>query len=213
MAVDVAFIFPGQGSQSVGMGKEFYVASPEAKRIFDEANNVIPGLTEVIFNGPQEKLTSTAFCQPAIFTYSLAALESFKVDSQYHKINPRFVCGLSLGECSAVVASGAVKFSDALKMIERRAFFMEEATKLVQGAMAAVIGFEKERLVEICQATGAEVANFNAPDQIVITGESQKVFLASEKIKEAGAKRVIPLDVSGGFHSSLMRPAVSKFEA
>jgi [acyl-carrier-protein] S-malonyltransferase len=210
--IEVAFIFPGQGSQYVGMGKEFYESSKEAKALFEEANNVIPGLINVVFNGPQEKLTSTAFCQPAIFTYSLAVLEAFKASPQYKNIVPRFVCGLSLGECSAIVASQSVRFSDALKMIERRAYFMEEATRLTKGAMAAVIGFEKEKLVEICRLTGAQIANFNAPDQIVITGELDKVYAASEKIKEAGAKRVIPLEFSGGFHSTLMQSAVPKFE-
>ncbi|MBF0522833.1 MAG: ACP S-malonyltransferase [Candidatus Omnitrophica bacterium] len=208
---NVALIFPGQGAQAVGMGKEFYEASPQAKAIFDEANNVIPGLTDVIFNGPQEKLTSTAFCQPAIFTYSVAALKALEVHPKYKNISPKFVCGLSLGECSAVVASGATSFEAFLKIVERRAAFMEEATQLNKGTMAAVIGLEKEKIVAICQEIGAQVANFNAPDQIVITGEVDKVLAASEKIKEAGAKRVIPLEVSGAFHSTLMQPATPKF--
>jgi len=210
--ISAAYIFPGQGSQTVGMGREFYDSSPQAKAIFDQADQVIDGLSDVIFNGPQEKLTSTAYCQPAIFTYSLAALEAFKAHPKFQNIKPAFAAGLSLGECTAVAASGSLSFEETLKLVERRSFFMEEATKIKRGAMAAIIGLEKEKIVAICHETGAEVANYNAPDQIVITGEAEKVAKASEMIQEQGAKRVIPLDVSGAFHSSLMAPAVPKFE-
>lgn len=208
----VALIFPGQGAQTVGMGKEFYDTSAEAKAVFDSADNIINGLTNVIFNGPQEKLTSTAFCQPAIYTYSMAALAAFQAHPKYQTIKPTFAAGLSLGECTAVAASGALSFEDTLRLVERRSFFMDEATRIQKGAMAAIIGFDKEQLVKICTETGAEVANFNAPDQIVITGDACKVAKASEIITAQGAKRVIPLDVSGAFHSSLMQPAVPKFE-
>jgi len=183
----VAFIFPGQGAQTVGMGKEFYDASPEAKAVFDQADQVIDGLTDVIFNGPQEKLTSTAYAQPAIFTFSLAALAALRADAKFANIEPKFAAGLSLGECSAVAASGALIFSDALRLVERRSAFMEEATQMTQGAMAAIIGFDKSKLVAICQDAGAEIANFNTPDQIVITGEAQKVSRACEVINEQGA--------------------------
>jgi len=208
----VALIFPGQGAQAVGMGREFYKTSPEARNIFDQANRLIDGLTEVMFNGPQEKLTSTAFCQPAIFTYSVAALRGLEAHPKFRNIEPKFACGLSLGECTAVAACGALSFEETLGLVERRAAFMDEATRLKKGAMAAIIGFDKAKLVEICRDTGAEVANFNAPDQIVITGEAEKVAEASRIIEEQGAKRVIPLDVSGAFHSRLMQPAVPKFE-
>jgi len=208
----IAYVFPGQGAQEVGMGKEFYDTSDEAKVIFHGADQLISGLTEVIFNGPQEKLTSTAYCQPAIFTYSMAALSAFRAHAKFKTIDPKFAAGLSLGECTAVAASGALSFEETLQLVERRSFFMEEATSLKKGAMAAVIGFDRSKLIEICGEAGAEVANFNAPDQIVITGEAEKVAKASEMITEQGAKRVIPLDVSGAFHSGLMRPAVPKFE-
>ncbi len=213
MSTKVALIFPGQGAQSVGMGREFYEASPQAKAVFEAADKIIPGLTDVIFNGPAEKLTLTKYCQPAIFTFSVAALKALEAHPKSKNITPSFACGLSLGEYSALTACGALSFEDTLKLVERRSFYMEEATKLQKGAMAAVIGFPKDKLVEICHQTGAEVANFNSPDQIVITGEAEKVAKASEAIAAAGAKRVIPLDVSGAFHSSLMRPAVAKFEA
>jgi len=195
------------------MGKEFYETFPQAKAIFAAADKIIPGLIDVIFNGPPEKLTSTQYCQPAIFTFSVAALKALESHPKFKNITPSFACGLSLGEYSALTACGALSFEETLKLVERRSFYMEEATKLKKGAMAAVIGFNKDKLVELCRQTGAEVANFNSPDQIVITGEAERVAKASEAIQAAGAKRVIALDVSGAFHSSLMRPAVAKFEA
>ena len=213
MSTKVALIFPGQGAQSVGMGREFYESSQHAKAVFAAADKIIPGLTDVIFSGPPEKLTSTKYCQPAIFTFSVAALKALEAHPKFRNITPSFACGLSLGEYSALTACGALSFEETLKLVERRSFYMEEATKLKKGAMAAVIGFNKDKLVELCRQTGAEVANFNSPDQIVITGEAEKVAKASEAIQAAGAKRVIVLDVSGAFHSSLMRPAVAKFEA
>lgn len=219
----VALVFPGQGAQSVGMGREFYESSAEARRIFEIADRIIGGLTDVIFNGPPEKLTSTKYCQPAIFTFSVAALKALEAHPKFENITPSFACGLSLGEYSALAAAGTLSFEETLKLVERRSLFMEEAAKLKKGVMAAVIGFpagggsasgrDKDKLVEICRETGAEVANFNSPEQIVITGEADKVARASGMLQEHGAKRVIPLDVSGAFHSSLMRPAVAKFEA
>ncbi len=208
----VAYIFPGQGAQEVGMGKEFYDSSPEAKEVFDQADQVINGLIDVTFNGPQEKLTSTGYCQPAIFTYSIAALRALEVNTKFQNIEPHFACGLSLGECTAVAAAGALSFEETLKLVERRSAFMEEATRLKKGAMTAVIGFDRDKLIQICTDTGAEVANFNSPEQIVITGDAEKVAEAAKIIEEQGAKRVIPLDVSGAFHSSLMQSAVPKFQ-
>jgi len=210
--VKVALIFPGQGAQAVGMGKEFYASSPEAKAVFDQADQVIDGLSEIIFNGPQEKLTSTAYCQPGIFTFSVAALKALQAHTKFQDMDPQFASGLSLGEYSALTASGTLSFEDTLRLVERRSFFMEEATRLQKGAMAAIIGFDKGKLIEICAQTGAEVANFNTPEQIVITGGAEKVAEAAKIIEESGAKRVIPLEVSGAFHSSLMSPAVSRFE-
>ncbi len=210
--IKVALIFPGQGAQAVGMGKEFYDSSVEAKAIFDQANTIISGLTDVIFNGPPEKLTSTAFCQPSIFTFSFAAYKALTHHPKFKNIQPTFTCGLSLGELTSVAACEALSFQETLKLVERRSFFMEEATKIKRGKMAAVIGFDKQKIIDICKQTGAEVANFNAPDQIVITGEASKVEQVGEEIKAQGAKRVIFLDVSGAFHSSLMQPAVKNFE-
>lgn len=211
--MNVALIFPGQGAQKGGMGKEFYDASPPARAIFEEADHILQNnLTKVIFEGPAEKLTSTAFCQMGILTFSVAALKAFQIHPKFQNIKPQFTAGLSLGEYSALVASGALSFSDALRLVERRSFFMEEATKITPGTMAAIIGFYRERLQEICAQTGAEIANYNSPEQIVITGHRSKVEAACRMIKEEGTKSVIPLDVSGAFHSTLMQPASQKFE-
>ena len=194
------------------MGKEFYDASPEAEAVFNDADGMISGLKDCIFDGPLEKLTSTSFCQPAIFTFSYAALRAFQAHSKYQNISVEFSCGLSLGEYCALAASNAFSFIDALKLVERRSSLMEEAAQRKKGAMAAVIGFDKDELLKICEKTQVQVANFNSPEQIVITGEAEKVAKASQMIKEQGAKRVIPLDVSGAFHSRLMEPAVAPFE-
>ena len=123
-----------------------------------------------MFEGPEEKLTSTAYCQPAILTMSVAALKAFEAHEKYKNISVKFTAGLSLGEYSALAASGAMNFADTLRLVQKRAAFMEEAAKENQGAMAAVIGFDKDKLVEICRQTGAQIANFNSHEQIVITG-------------------------------------------
>ena len=211
---NVALIFPGQGAQFVGMGKEFYVSSSQAKAIFDEADSIIKnGFLDVVFNGPAEKLTATAYCQPAILTASVAALKALQAHPKFKNFSVKFTAGLSLGEYSALAAASALSFGDTIRLVERRAAFMEEAAKVQSGKMAAIIGFDKDHLLEICRKTGAEVANFNSPKQIVITGHAAKVEEACRLTKEAGAKTVIPLEVSGAFHSSLMRPAAEKFAA
>ncbi len=209
---NVALIFPGQGTQAAGMGKNFYDSSDEAKQIFDDADAILKnGLTDVVFNGPAEKLTSTAYCQPAILTMSVAALKVFETSEKFKNISVRYTAGLSLGEYAALVACGALSFENTLRLVERRSTFMEEATKLSRGKMAAIIGLDKEVIVKVCEETGAQVANFNSPQQIVITGHAEKVEAACQKLSAAGAKSVVPLDVSGGFHSSLMKPAADKF--
>ncbi len=209
---NIALIFPGQGAQKVGMGAEFFQSSSVAKAIFDQADGILQnGLSDVIFNGPQEKLTATAYCQPAIFTMSVASLKAFEAHPKFKNVQVKFTAGLSLGEYAALVASGALSFADTLRLVERRSFFMEQATKVNDGKMAAIIGLEKDTVTKICQETGAQVANFNSPEQIVITGDALKVEAACEKLKASGAKSVIPLDVSGAFHSTLMQTAADHF--
>jgi [acyl-carrier-protein] S-malonyltransferase len=209
---NVALIFPGQGAQKVGMGLEFYQNSPEAKAIFDEADQICGnGLTKVIFEGPESTLTSTAYCQPAILTVSVAALRAFQAHPKFKDISVKFTAGHSLGEYAALCAAGAISFGDTLRLVQKRASYMEDATKEGKGAMAAVLGFDKNKLIEICQQTGAELANFNSNEQIVITGHADKVAAAIEAIKAAGGQKVIPLTVSGAFHSSLMTNAANRF--
>jgi [acyl-carrier-protein] S-malonyltransferase len=216
---NIALIFPGQGAQKVGMGLEFYQSSAEAKAIFDEANRICANsLTKVIFEGPEDQLTLTAYCQPAIFTVSVAALRAFQAHPKFKNISIKYTAGHSLGEYAALCASGAASFSDTLRLVQKPASYMEEATKEAKGAMAAVIGFDKNKLIEICKQTGAELANFNSNEQIVITGHAAKVEAAIEAIKAArpadggsGGQKVIPLTVSGAFHSSLMTSAAQKF--
>jgi [acyl-carrier-protein] S-malonyltransferase len=212
---NVALIFPGQGTQKVGMGLDFYKSSPYAKAIFDQADQIFSpnSLSKVIFEGPEEKLTSTAYCQPAILTMSVAALKAFEAHPKYKDFSVKFTAGLSLGEYTALFASGAMNFADTLRLVQKRAAFMEEAAKENQGAMAAVIGFDQDKLVEICRQTGAQIANFNSHEQIVITGQKLKVDAAIEAIKAAGGQKIIPLTVSGAFHSSLMSGAAAKFTA
>ncbi len=211
---NVALIFPGQGAQKVGMGKELYETSPQAKAIFDEADKICGnGLLKVMFEGPEEQLTQTAYCQPAILTMSIAALRAFEAHPKFQNISVKYAAGLSLGEYSALAASKTMSFTDTLRLVQKRGAFMDEATKLSKGAMAAVLSFDKNKLVEICAQTGAEVANFNSNEQIVITGHADKVALAIEAIKAAGGQKVIPLSVAGAFHSSLMKPAADKFKA
>ncbi|MBF0619221.1 MAG: ACP S-malonyltransferase [Candidatus Omnitrophica bacterium] len=209
---NIALVFPGQGAQKVGMGKDLYEKSVAAKAVFDKANEVLGvNLTQVIFEGPEEKLMTTAFCQPAIFTMSMAALAAVKADPKFSGVSVQYAAGLSLGEYGAMCAAGVLSFEESLKLIQKRGAFMEEAAKANPGKMAAIIGFDANKLVEICREAGCEIANFNAPDQIVITGLADKVAKACEMITIAGGKKVIALDVAGAFHSSLMTSAADKF--
>jgi len=212
MPMNIALIFPGQGAQKVGMGWEFFQSSLQAKAIFEQADKICAnGLTKVMFEGPEEKLTSTAYCQPAILTMSAAALKAFETHPKYKDFSIKFTAGLSLGEYSALFACGAMNFADTLRLVQKRAAFMEEAAKENQGAMAAVIGFDKDMLIEICYKTGVQIANFNSHEQIVITGHKLKVEAAIKAIKADGGQKIIPLTVSGAFHSALMSSAATKF--
>ncbi len=198
----VGFIFAGQGSQYVGMGKDLYDSFPEARKVFDRAEELLGfELKKICFNGPEEMLKSTDVSQPAIVTASIAAFEVFKAKSN---LIPSFIAGLSLGEYSALIAAGALTFDDGIHLINRRGQLMEEASRKYPGKMAAVLDLSVEEVKEICLKSGAEIANLNCPGQIVITGKAEAVNQAMELCNQSGAKRVIPLEVSGGFHSSLM---------
>ncbi len=210
----IAFVFPGQGAQAVGMGKDVYEAFDASKAVIDAADEALGfKLSDIIFNGPEEQLKQTANTQPALLAVSVALLEALKDRG----LKPDFVAGHSLGEYSALVAAGTLSYQDAVRTVRARGEFMEQAVPSGQGAMAAVLGAEREALAALCSAVSAEVsavelANVNCPGQIVVSGTAAGVQAVVERGKEAGAKRVIPLEVSGPFHSSLMKPAAERLE-
>ncbi|MGG3456026.1 ACP S-malonyltransferase [Paenibacillus rhizolycopersici] len=208
----IAFVFPGQGSQSVGMGKDIYDALPAARARFEKADEQLGfSLSGLIFEGPDTELKQTANTQPALLTTSVALYEAFTAKG----FKPDYVAGHSLGEYSALTAAGVLSFEDAVKLVRARGEYMEQAVPGGQGAMAAVLGGEREALAQLCEditAGGAlvELANVNCPGQIVVSGSQEGVNLVVERVKEIGAKRAIPLEVSGPFHSSLMKTAAER---
>jgi len=208
-----AFIFPGQGSQYVGMGKELFENFSVAKRVFEEADDALHfSVSSLCFKGPEDALKLTENTQPAILTTSVGALRVLEAEKG---MTPQFTAGHSLGEYSALVASGALSFPEAVKTVRLRGKFMQEAVPVGEGAMAAVLGMEREQIEEICEAcSSGEVlapANFNCPGQIVIAGHSKAVERAIERIKQGGKKAVL-LPVSAPFHSALMKPAGERLE-
>lgn len=204
-----ALIFPGQGSQAVGMGQEMYEQSPIARRIFDEADKTLGfPLTKLCFEGPQEELTQTHNAQPAIFTVSIAGLSCMRDASDKEQPDPSFVAGHSLGEYTALVAAGALDFPDALRLVRERGRLMQQATSLRPGGMAAIIGLDEATTEEICQQTGMQISNINSREQIVISGPKENIPKTLDMAQARGAKKVIPLPVSSAFHSTLMEPTV-----
>ncbi len=199
---NIAWTFPGQGSQSVGMGWDAAEQSDDARRVFERVDDALGfALSEIIFNGPQEELVKTSIQQPAIVAASVAHFVALSEAGQLP--DPVCVAGHSLGEYSALVAAGALDVEDAVRLVRRRGQLMEEHGL---GGMVAVIGLDTDKLIEIAGQTGVEIANFNAPGQITLSGRSEALEAASELAKAQGARRVIPLPVNGAFHSSLMQP-------
>ncbi|MFA5143890.1 MAG: ACP S-malonyltransferase [Candidatus Omnitrophota bacterium] len=210
---DAALIFPGQGAQFVGMGKDLYENYPTAKEIFDKANDILKfDVKKLCFEGPKEELSTTRYSQPAILTTSIAALKAFQSSSFYGQIVPKFSLGLSLGEYSALTAAGSISFDDALILVKRRGELMEEASNKNPGKMACVIGMDLSSIEVLCKGIGCEVANLNCPGQVVVSGKTTNIELFASLAKEKGAKRILTLDVSGPFHSSLMTPARDKLK-
>ncbi|KGN99986.1 ACP S-malonyltransferase [Porphyromonas macacae] len=200
-----AFVFPGQGAQFVGMGKELYENFPKAKQLFDQANEILGfNITDIMFAGTDEQLKETKVTQPAVFLHSVikaATMDNLKCD---------MAAGHSLGEFSALVAIGALSFEDGLRLVSKRAMAMQKACELQPSTMAAIIGLPDEKVKEVINGIKDEVvvaANFNCPGQIVISGSIEGVNKACEELKAAGAKRALPLKVGGAFHSPLMEPA------
>lgn len=207
----VAYMFPGQGAQFPGMGKSLYESSSEAKALFEKANEILGfSITDIMFDGTQEELKQTNVTQPAVFLHSaIAALTA-------SNFNPDMVAGHSLGEFSALVANKALKFEDALKLVHQRALAMQEACEINPSTMAAILGLADEKVEEICASIEGQTvvaANYNCPGQLVISGSLEGIQIACEQLKEAGAKRALPLPVGGAFHSPLMEPAKLKLEA
>lgn len=209
----IAFLFPGQGSQKIGMGKDLFDQEAVSKAVFEEADNTLGfDLSSMIFEGDAEELTLTYNAQPALLTTSIAILKKFEESG----IKADYAAGHSLGEYTALVAAGALSFKDAVYAVRKRGELMNEAVPAGEGAMAAILGLDKAALVEVTKEVTesghlVELANLNCPGQIVISGTAKGVELASEKAKEKGAKRAIALEVSGPFHSALMKPAAEKF--
>ncbi len=202
-----AFVFPGQGSQAVGMGKDLYLNSASAREVFDEVDDVLQrSLSDIMFNGPGEDLTRTENAQPAILTASIAAWRTLEEATESVAV-PDMTAGHSLGEYSALVVAGVLSVSDAVKLVCERGRLMQLACDERPGGMAALIGIDEVTVAEICREAGVDMSTVNTPEQIIIAGEHRGLAVALDMASARGAKKAIPLSVGGAFHSGLMSPA------
>ena len=204
--MSIGYLFPGQGAQSVGMGKDLYDQFPAAKQIFEQADSILGyPISKICFEGPEETLTKTHHAQPAIFVMSLAALAV--IEQNYPDLKPSYTSGLSLGEFTALVAAKAISFENGLKLVQKRAEAMERAAQKNPGTMASIMGLDQQACEKIAKEAGCQVANLNTPDQIVLSGSVESIDKACTLSEQAGAKRAIKLKVGGAFHSALMKDA------
>ncbi len=210
--MSLALIFAGQGAQKVGMGKSLYDGSAAVRALYDEANTVLGwDLKKISFEGPETDLTQTKVCQPALFVHGLAVVAVLKEQGKLPAV--KFAMGLSLGEVTALTAAGVFDFATGLRVVAERGRLMQQACEKSVGGMAAIIGEERAKVAELCAEFGIEAANFNAPGQIIVSGEKPKVDALVAAAKDKGLKRVMALNVAGAYHSRLMEPARAEFAA
>ncbi|HUR60696.1 MAG TPA: ACP S-malonyltransferase [Opitutaceae bacterium] len=208
----LALLFAGQGAQKVGMGKSLCEQSAAARALYDQANDVLCwDLKKMSFEGPEADLTQTKICQPALFVHGLAVLAALREAGKVPAGEPKLALGLSLGEVTAYSAAGVFDFATGLRIVAERGRLMQLACEQTTGAMAAIMGEERAKVKELCNEFGIEAANFNAPGQIIVSGDKTKVGAAVATAKDRGIKKIIPLNVAGAYHSRLMQPARDAF--
>jgi [acyl-carrier-protein] S-malonyltransferase len=206
----LAILFSGQGAQKVGMGLSLYQQSPAAKALFDEADLVLGwSLTKICFEGTETELTQTKVCQPALFVHGLALVAALREQGKLPEVD--YALGLSLGEVTACAAAGVFDFATGLRIVAERGRLMQSACEQTVGGMAAIMGEERKTVSDLCAEFGIEAANFNAPGQIIVSGEKARIDVAVTAAKDRGIKKVIPLNVAGAYHSRLMEPARAAF--